>query len=376
MPENVASKPLRILILTVRHGSAHVRIARALEQALLRSRPGVDVQVIDTLAYCAAWFRAYYNAFELPLKYWPGLWEFIESRQHEGEATNPKWLYQWGATGLFRFIESLDPDVVIATEVGLCEMAVLHKRQSGAGYDLVGIGVLDFDRAWAQPEVGLFVAFPGEIAGQLICAGVPPERIVECGMPVDPAFGGCPDKPTVRKTLGLDRSLPLLLVNFGGSGRRKPREAVAALRQVQQPFQVVFVSRGDERLREELLSLSEGMPSARVLDWVDNMHEWMAAADLLVSRAGGSTVVEALNSGLPILVFDAPPGDERRAADLIEQTWQAGYWVKNRHELAPLIERLLSQPEELERLHKNARRRAHPHAADDAAQAILRLADA
>jgi UDP-N-acetylglucosamine:LPS N-acetylglucosamine transferase len=102
----------------------------------------------------------------------------------------------------------------------------------------------------------------------------------------------------------------------------------------------------------------------------------MAAADLLVSRAGGSTVVEALNSGLPILVFDAPPGDERRAADLIEQTWQAGYWVKNRHELAPLIERLLSQPEELERLHKNARRRAHPHAADDAAQAILRLADA
>jgi processive 1,2-diacylglycerol beta-glucosyltransferase len=372
---NIAQPP-RILILTVRHGSGHVRTARALEQAFLRLRPEITVEVVDTLVHCAAWFRAYYNSFEIPLKYWPGLWEFIENRQHEGKSTNPKWLYQWGARPLFRFIQAFDPDVLIATEVGLCEMAALHKRQTRAPYALVAIGSVDFDRAWAQPEVDLFTSFPGEISGQLLCAGVPPEKILECGMPVDPAFGGCPDKQTVRERLGVDRNLPLLLVNFGGSGKPKPHKLAVALRQVQQPFQAALVSRGDAKLREVLQRLSAGMSDVRILDWVDNLHEWMAAADLLVGRAGGSTVMEALNSGLPILVFDAPPGDERRAAELIEKRWEAGYWVKNPRDIAPRIDQLLAQPEELERLQNNARRCAHPNAARDGAVAVLRLADA
>ena len=45
----------------------------------------------------------------------------------------------------------------------------------------------------------------------------------------------------------------------------------------------------------------------------------MAAADILVSRAGGCTVAEALNCGLPIVVFDAPRGSERRACELLDK---------------------------------------------------------
>ena len=80
-----------------------------------------------------------------------------------------------------------------------------------------------------------------------------PERIVECGMPVDPAFIPSADKPALRARLGLESDLPVLLVNFGGSGKMKPRQVVSELRRIQQPFQVVFIARRDERLREELL---------------------------------------------------------------------------------------------------------------------------
>jgi UDP-N-acetylglucosamine:LPS N-acetylglucosamine transferase len=195
-------------------------------------------------------------------------------------------------------------------------------------------------------------------------------------MPVDPAFGAGPDKLTARAQLGLDPTLPLLLINFGGSGKRKPQAVTTALRQVSEPFQVAFLCRGDENLRQEVSRLTEGMPHAQVLDWVENLPEWMAASDLLVSRAGASTVVEAMNSGLPILVFDAPPGDERRAAELIEKTWQTGYWVKNPGDMGPRIGHLLSHPAELDRLRSNSRRRAHPNAARDAAEAVLRLTEA
>lgn len=373
MTEPVRAQPPRTLILTVRHGSAHVRISQVLRQALLDLRPDLKVDVVNVLAHCRAWFRAYYNAFEIPLKYWPRLWEYIENRQHLSESTSPQWLYRWGAQPLFRFIESTDPDVVVATEVGLCEIAVLHKRQAKARYSLVGVGVLDFDRAWAQPEVDLFTSFPGEIAAQLKGLGVPQEKILQCGMPVDPAFGRCPDLPTLRDRLGLDRDIPLLLVNFGGTGKMNPRQVVPELRRIQRPVQLVFISRRDEKLRRELLRLTAGMPHVQVLGWVDNLPEWMAAADLLVGRAGGCTVAEALNSGLPLLVFGAPPGDEQRACELIENKWQTGYWAKRPQDIAPLINRMLAQPEELGRLRCNARRHAHPDAARDAAEAILML---
>jgi processive 1,2-diacylglycerol beta-glucosyltransferase len=283
------------------------------------------------------------------------------------------WLYRWGARPLFRFIETFAPDVVIATEVGLGEMTVLHKRQTQATYSLVGVCPLDFDRPWAQPEFDLFISSPGEIAAQMKTAGVPSEKICECGMPVDQVFSAHCDKLATRARLGLERNLPVLLVNFGGSGKRKPRDVVRELRKIQRPLQIVFLSRRNESLYKELRRLTEGMERTRVLQWVGNLHEWMAVADLLVSRAGGSTTTEALNSQLPMLVFDAPPGDERRLCQLIEKNWQTGHWAKHLNELVPRINYLLAQPEELGRLRANALQHAHPQAAQNAAEAILKL---
>ncbi len=350
-------------------------MAEALARALVQLRPSLKVEVIDTLAHCSPWFRAYYNSYEIPLKYWPRLWDFIESRQYDGQTTGPWWLYRWGTRPLFRFIDAFAPDVVAATEVGLGEMAVMHKRAQKARYALVGMGTFVFEKPWAQPEIDLFLSFPAEVSAQLRCLGVPAEKIVECGVPVDPAFSPSCDRSSVRTRLGLDRDLPMLLVNFGGSGKAKPQEVVSALRQVTRPFQAVFIARRDGRLREDLLQRSAGMPYARVLTWVDNMHEWMAAADLLLSRAGGGIVAESMNCGLPILVFDAPPGNERRICALIEKSWQTGYWLQSSQAIADRIDYLLRERDELGRLRANAGQRSHPNASRDGALAILHHLD-
>jgi len=368
-------KQPRVLILTLHHGSTHVRLSRAIEKALLQLRPNLTVEVVDALAHCRPWFRAYYNAYEIPLKYWPGFWGYVESHQFEGETTGPWWFYRMGARPLFRYIQAFAPDVVAATEVGLGEIAIIHKRDTGARYSLVGIETFAFERPWAKPEVDLFVSYPGEVAAQVRNLGVPPEKILECGVPVDPVFGSCSNRPALRERLGFPQDLPVLLVNFGGSGKRKPREVVSELQKVEEPFQVVFISRGDKGLREELVRLTAGMAHARILSWVDNMHEWMAAADLLVSRAGGGILAESLNCGLPILVFDAPPGNERRFCHLIEECWHTGYWVERPGELAARINRLLRKTEELEQLRSNARHHAYPDAARIAAEAILHMRD-
>jgi processive 1,2-diacylglycerol beta-glucosyltransferase len=274
---------------------------------------------------------------------------------------------------LFRFIDTVAPDIVIATEVGLGEITALHKRQAQANYSLVGVVAFAFDRPWAQPEFDLFLSSPGEIAAEMRIAGVPSEKICECGMPVLPPFKMPGDWLATRARLGLEYDVPVLLVDFGGSGKRMWQEVVIALWKIQRPLQIVFLSRRSETLYKELLHSTAGMERTRVLPWVDNMYDWMGVADLLVCRAGGCTIAEALNSQLPMLVFGPPPGDERRHCRLIESSWEAGYWAKRPGDLPALLDRLLDHPEEIQRLRANALRQARPQAAYDAAKAILKL---
>jgi processive 1,2-diacylglycerol beta-glucosyltransferase len=360
----------KVLILTIPHGAAHERVAGALRAALLDLRPELKVEIANALAYCARWFRAYYDSYEIPLKYWPGLWGWIESKQHSHTSTGPGWLYRRGARGLFRFIDEFDPDILIATEVGTCEWAAMYKRQRRPGLFLVGASSgVDIDRPWAQPEVDLYPVMPGDVAAQLETAGVRAGKILLCGTPIDPAFGSAQDRAEVRKRLGIQDS-PLILVMFGGGGHGRPHHIVEGLGRISQPFQAIFITGRNRRREEEVRRLAGGNPRFQVLGWVENMHEWLAAADLLISKPGGMTVMEAINSGVPLLAFDPFPGAERRACELIEK-WQVGSWIRRPGDLLPAVSRLLGDPEELARLRANAHALARPHAARDAARAIL-----
>jgi processive 1,2-diacylglycerol beta-glucosyltransferase len=364
------SKP-RILILTVAHGAAHRKASQALGNALLKINPSLIVQVEDALEHCTPWFRAYYDSYLIPLKFWPALWGWIESVQQQSQSTGPGWFYRWGAQPLFRFIRSFGADVVVATEVGMCELAVIMKRETRMGFYLVALELMDFNRAWIQPEVDLYLTTHADLAAELESAGAPSEKVVTCGQPIDLAFAAMPERDKTRARLAVEPSVPLLLILFGGTGFGRPLEILRELRKVRQPLQVVFITGRNPRLEKRVRDACGNLPRHRVLGWVDNMQEWMVAADLLVSKPGGNTVAEAFSCGLPILAFDPLPGNERRTCGWIEK-WSAGRWVRHSEDLAPTIERLLSHREELEGLRERARALSRPYAACDAAAAILR----
>lgn len=366
-------RQVQILILTVPHGTAHERLGRTLKQALEKARPGVTVETVNALHYCSRWFRAYYNSYQLPLKYWPQLWEWIEGYQHSHTATGPGWLYRRAAKALARLIRTSQPEIVIATEVGLCEMAALIRRREALDFRLIAVPTgIDTDRPWVQPEVDLYVVEPVQVAPFLEAQGIPHSRILACGVPVDPVYESLPTRSEARQKLGLIPDVPVLLILFGGSGIGNPSRMIAGLKNIPIRFQTVWIAGRSASLRRQLEHHLAGQENCRVLGWTDHMHEWMAASDLLLGKPGSGTVLEAINSGLPILAFDPLPGIERRTCDWIE-AWQIGLWVRRPEQLAETIGKLLSHPEELQGFRANALSLARPGAARYASQSILNL---
>jgi processive 1,2-diacylglycerol beta-glucosyltransferase len=363
----------KVLILSTSHGASHLRASNALRKAMLQIDPGIDLRVIDALKHCAGWFRLYYGSYEIPLRVWPSLWGWIESFQHQQSSTGPLWIHRRGAKPLFQFIRDFGPEIVVATEVGMCELAALGKRECGLQFFLAGVELMDFNQAWVQPEVDLYIATHPDLGAELQAAGAPGERILSTGMPVDPSFASLPSREAARSKLQLDPDSPVLLVLFGGTGFGKPQRIVRELKKVRLPFQTVFVSGKNTRLEREIRRHSHDLPNSRALGWVDNMHEWMVAADLLLSKPGGGTLMEAAACGLPMLAHDPLPGNEQRTCRWLE-IWQAGILLKTADEIAPVLERLFANRTELEDLRTRVASIARPDAARDAAQAILAAA--
>jgi processive 1,2-diacylglycerol beta-glucosyltransferase len=371
--ENEIFRTGRTLILTVPHGAAHQRIADVLKRALLGVHPDLEIEIVNALDHFPRWFSIYYNSYEIPLKYWPALWGGIENMQHTQVSTGPGWLYRKAARHLSQFLCAFHADIVVVTEVGMCELVAMAKRSTETYFRLVASppGV-DIDRAWAQPEVDLYTVAPGEAAAQLRVLNVPDTKILTCGVPVDPLFGSVPCKSAARERLQIESNVPLVVVEFGGTGHGKPLRILSELEKLQKPVQVVFIAGKNKKLELELLHRCAGRLNFRVFGWVDNIHEWMAAADILVGKPGGTTLAEAINSGLPFLAIDPLPGEERRNCDLMEK-WGVGYWVRNPQNLAPTIARLLSDQNELDGLRQRALALARPYAAQKAAESILKL---
>jgi len=359
-----------ILILTVSHGASHTRTGQALQAAFAAVAPDARTEVVDALSLCAPWLRAYYNSYLILLKCFPKLWGWIEAVQHKSRTTGPRWLYRCGAQPLCRFLRKQRPDIVIATEVGICELAVLMKRHYRMDFFLAASCGLDVDRAWVQPEVDVFIIPPGDAAGQLSAAGAPASKVHTTGVPVDPVYATLPSRQAARHKLGLRDDLPVLLVLFGGAGFGDPTKILPQLQKVQPPPQTVFISGRNARLARELERHCQAQPHSSVYGWVNNIHEWMAAADLMLSKPGASTVNEAINAGLPLVAFDPLPGNERRLCDCIEQ-WQVGRWARRTEDISAILNNLLASPEDCRRLRENARAIARPHAARDAAEAVL-----
>jgi processive 1,2-diacylglycerol beta-glucosyltransferase len=226
---------------------------------------------------------------------------------------------------------------------------------------------------WIHPHVDLYCVASEEVRAGLVDRGVPAQRIRVTGIPVDPAFAEPLDRREVARRLGLEPARTTVLVMAGAYAMLGGiLEVHRVLLTLPHRVQAVFVCGRDQALVERLRQRSRRRPDFHVHGFVSNVHEWMAAADLLVTKAGGITVSEALVRELPMVIYRPIPGQEEWNTRMLV-TAGAAHVARGPEELARVLERLLADPAALESMRAAARRVRRPNAAREAAEAILQL---
>jgi len=377
------TKP-RILLLSATSGAGHVRAAQALEKAF-SARGDCIVEHIDALQHVSKLFqRVYDKTYISMVRRAPELMGVLYER------TDQPWhhprrrlaLDRLNTGPMIRLLKRVQPDLCVATHFLPAEIIawLIEKRKLRARNAIV---VTDYDvhAMWLCRTVDRYYVAMDEAAEYLARIGVPRESLRITGIPVDPLFAKPLDRFEARKHLGLAAKATVILVAAGGYGIGPVEQLVKDLLALQRPWQVVAIAGKSEKIRERLEKvartagkLSDGSPKLCAVGFTTEMDQYMAAADLLVGKAGGLTTSEALARALPMALIEPIPGQEERNADHLLEAG-AAIRCNNLPAAAWKIAKLLDDPARLTRMREAARSLGRPGAAAAIAEDAIRLLD-
>jgi len=364
----------RVAILTLSIGSGHVRASSVVARALEDGGGPVNVLTLDAIEYARRWFRwLYVYPYWWMLRYAPWLWAWLYNRRHQKNhrGTAPSWVFRWGCRKVLRELRAFAPHLLVVTEIGAAEIAALGKRHGWFSTPIVAVQT-DFhtEPPWVQPEIDFYCVGSEEARSQLIGWGVPSGRILVSGIPVDPVFALPHDKPELLRSLGLAAEPPVVLVMAGGMGPGRLDEVVLSLDRCGLPLQVIAVAGHDRTMRARLENLRDRMAlDLRVLGWVENVPELMAAADLMVTKPGGLSTSEALAAGLPMVLTHPIPGPEECHARHLVKHGVALY-ARSSEEVPQLVLPLLLSGTKRAQMARRSKQLARPDAVYAVAEVV------
>jgi UDP-N-acetylglucosamine--N-acetylmuramyl-(pentapeptide) pyrophosphoryl-undecaprenol N-acetylglucosamine transferase len=209
----------------------------------------------------------------------------------------------------------------------------------------------------------VFLAYPVE--------GIGPPKYQVVGRPI-PARSQPGDRVEARRRFELPEKGPVVLVFGGSQGSQRLNEA--ALEAFGSSAAAVLHLAGERDY--PALADRVARREYRLLPFTDDFGAALAAADLVVARAGGS-VWEIAAAGRPALLVPYPHATADHQAENARYFERGGGAVvvpEPELDLRRQVEELLADPERLQRMGEAMKSLARPHAADDIAKELLRLA--
>jgi processive 1,2-diacylglycerol beta-glucosyltransferase len=296
-------------------GGGHKAAALAIAEAA-RAR-GLSVVVLDTFEHAPRVFgRAYLTAHLTGQGATPGLYgrAYFAANHRNGTLEPVRRAVDHVAwAGLVKRVVELSPRVVVATHHLPLVVLGRARRKGRLASPLVGV-VTDYiaHAVWAEKGVDA-LCVPGERATRdVIGHGFPLDRVRLTGIPVRRAFEAI---PVVRDPSPAE---PLrVLVTSGGFGVGPIRAVVRSFAGVPDVELTVVCGRADALTRRVRAIARKAGVRARVIGFEKDMAARMAEAHVVVGKAGGLTVSEAMTAGRPMVIAGAVPGNEGINAELV-----------------------------------------------------------
>lgn len=297
----------RILIVTAAFGEGHNSAARNL--ALGLNAKGATTLVGDPCMLGTPRLTTIVSAaYRYVITHFPRIWAAIYRSTDRNDFRRSSRLMQKPENALETLINQFGPDLIVSTFPIYPYFLARIFAKSGKPKPVVTIitDSIEINAAWLRAPTDFWLVTDSVTRDGMVRSGLPAEKIIDTGFPVHPDFSRLvPIEAT-------DPCKPFHVLYFPTAKlpfiRRHSRALLDASPDV---TLTIVLGRNVRLLHGRAREIQQEYPGrVRLIGWTRRVPRLLNRHHLVVGKAGGATVHEAIAARCPMLIHHLVPGQE------------------------------------------------------------------
>ncbi|REK67589.1 MAG: UDP-N-acetylglucosamine--LPS N-acetylglucosamine transferase [Brevibacillus sp.] len=359
----------KILIFSASIGNGHNQAARAMQESL--AEKGYTSMIIDTLEYISPTFHkilleSYMNLLRLSPKMWGRIYHNTEKIRFFDMNL---WMNKLLANKLKKLINSVQPDAFIATHpFASCMLSVLKGRNGWREPIYTIITDYTIHPSWINHHINYYFIAHEQLYYLVDIYRHDHRKFIPLGIPIMRKFRQPLDKELIRQKMQIAPGTRCVVLSGGGLGLGSMEQVLDGLEAINLPLKTFILTGTNDKLYRKVSAHTyrhEVMP----LRFINNFHEYLEIADLIVTKSGGLTTAEVMSKQVPMIIYNPLPGQEERNSHFLLNNGCAVH-ANVSEQLIYFIEELLHNPTKVEYMKRMAQKIAKPDAAERIADFI------
>lgn len=315
---------MKVLILSCNTGQGHNSAATAVKDELVKM--GHECVMKDALSYASKMFSKgisnSYNSIVLhaPQAFGVG-YRYCKSKSYTPGSVKSA-SYAINMTYSKKLCEEIIEDgydAVLCTHVFAAQSITHIKHKHGLKIPAYVIATdysycpyfdeLDMDKYFISLE---------SVKKEYIGRGIPADKIVVTGIPVSSRFSMEISKHEAREKIGFYSDRFLCLIMSGSMGFGNIYDFIdEVLNRPMKDYDILVIAGNNEKLRSGIIEKYEKYGNVTAIGYTKEVHNYMKASDLIVTKPGGLSSTEAMVSNVPLVLANPIPGVESENYDVL-----------------------------------------------------------
>lgn len=375
------AKPIkaRILCLFSDVGGGHRSATEATVAALERDYGDrVTVEMVDALKdYAPLPFsrmsELYPKVMTRSQRVWSMTYHATDGRRRKALIDQIGYLYS--RRNIEWMLSEHPADLIVSFHLGVngVVMNSLEQQADRPRFATVVTDLVTAHSLWFDERADLCIVATQHTAKLARQAGLAKDRVKVLGLPVNRQFRPvtAKQKTILRQQAGLDQTKQTVLLIGGGEGMGGISRIAKYLDRHLADIELIIIC-GRNRALYQRMKQYRWFNHPKIYGFTREMPELMQMADVLVTKAGPSTLCEAMNSHLPVIIYDYLPGQEEDNVTYILQEG-AGAWAPTPSLIAQTLTDWQAHPKEYNQVKRQTKHLANPKAATDVAKTLVSL---
>ncbi|MBU5437114.1 hypothetical protein KQI42_03775 [Tissierella sp. MSJ-40] len=339
-----------ILILTANFGQGHISVSKGIKENILKIDPSINIEIADLFQiFMPKLSKNMYKGYGVLVKSSPEIYNhFYYKKNKESSIGKDQFSYKYNLNKLQNYLIKLQPKMIISTFPGATYYISKLKEHPFFSFPLITcITDVVSSWEWIVPNCDKYFVATEEIKERMIEKGVQSEKIVTTGIPLRREFIE-ENKPVPNITLPKD-GLVMMIMGGGMGLLPKNKNFYNWLNNLEGVTTLVLTGKNEELL-EKLIETD--MDRVIPVGYIEEVAYLMDKCDLLITKAGGVTVFEAIASNLPLIVYKPKLGQEIENTNFIEEE-SIGRIAFSMKDLQWIVEDLINNREKIKNYKRN-----------------------